>query len=115
LFYNLNITLISVVVALVVGSLEALNIFATELNLSGPVWDQIGNLNNSFGLLGVFIILLFLASWAISTVIYRVKRYDDFEVNMAPGSSEIAISAGNNRSRSYHLPVQDERELSRKH
>ena len=93
LFYNLNITLISVVVALVVGSLEALNIFATELNLSGPIWDQIGNLNNSFGMLGVFIILLFLASWAISTIIYKVKRYDDFEVNMAPGSSVFAISA----------------------
>ncbi|HXL38095.1 MAG TPA: HoxN/HupN/NixA family nickel/cobalt transporter [Ktedonobacteraceae bacterium] len=84
LFYNLNITLISVIVALVVGSLEALNILATELNLSGPVWDQIGNLNNSFGLLGVFIVLLFLASWAISTIIYKVKRYDEFVVNMAP-------------------------------
>src|SRR5207253_350105 len=115
LFYNLNITLISVIVALVVGSLEALNILATELDLTGPVWDQIGNLNNSFGLLGVFIVLLFLASWSISTIIYKVKRYDDFEVNMAPGSSEIAIGAGNSGSRSYHLSVQDERDLSRKH
>jgi nickel/cobalt transporter (NiCoT) family protein len=85
LFYNLNITLISVVVALVVGSLEALNILATELNLSGPVWDVIGNLNNSFGLLGVFIVLLFLASWAISTIIYKAKRYDDFEVTLRNG------------------------------
>ncbi len=115
LFYNLNITLISVIVALVVGSLEALNILATELNLSGPVWDIIGNLNNSFGLLGVFIVLLFLASWAISTIIYKVKRYDDFEVNMAPVSSEIAIGAGNAGSRTYPLPMQDERDLSRKH
>src|SRR6266567_7303948 len=97
LFYNLNITLISVIVALVVGSLEALNILATELNLSGPVWDKIGNLNNSFGLLGVFIVLLFLASWAISTIIYKVKRYDEFVVNMAPRSSEIAISERNSK------------------
>jgi nickel/cobalt transporter (NiCoT) family protein len=97
LFYNLNITLISVIVALVVGSLEALNILATELNLSGPFWDRIGNLNDSFGLLGVFIVLLFLASWAISTVIYKVKRYDDFEVNMAPKTSELTIGAGNSK------------------
>ncbi|HEY6287281.1 MAG TPA: hypothetical protein VIX20_16565, partial [Ktedonobacteraceae bacterium] len=97
LFYNLNITLISIIVALVVGSLEALNILATELNLSGPVWDQIGNLNNSFGLLGVFIVLLFLASWAISTIIYKVKRYDEFEVNIMPRSSEIAIGGGNSK------------------
>src|SRR5204862_3576757 len=32
LYYNMNVTLISVIVALVVGSLEALNILATELN-----------------------------------------------------------------------------------
>ncbi|MGZ3621688.1 MAG: HoxN/HupN/NixA family nickel/cobalt transporter [Ktedonobacteraceae bacterium] len=117
LFYNLNITLISVIVALVVGSLEALNILATELNLSGPVWNVIGNLNNSFGLLGVFIVLLFLASWAISTIIYKVKRYDDFEVNIAPAnrSSEVAITSGKNGSGSYALPVHTESDLSRKH
>jgi high-affinity nickel-transport protein len=111
----LNITLISVIVALVVGSLEALHILAAELNLSGPVWDVIGNLNNSFGLLGVFIVLLFLASWTISTIIYKVKRYDDFEVNMAPGSSEIAIGAGNRGSRPYPLSLKDELDLSRKY
>src|SRR5262249_47407958 len=100
LFYNLNITLISVIVALVVGSLEALNILATELNLTGPVWDVIGNLNNSFGLLGVFIVLLFLASWVTSTIIYRVKRYDEFEVNMVPGPIETRIAGGTAKSRS---------------
>jgi high-affinity nickel-transport protein len=81
LYYNLNITLVSVIVAVVVGGLEALNILATELNLSGPGWDQISNLNNNFGWLGVIIVLLFVASWTISTIIYKVKKYDDFEVN----------------------------------
>jgi nickel/cobalt transporter (NiCoT) family protein len=83
LYYNLNITLISVIVALVVGSLEALSILSQELNLSGFFWDQVGNLNNNFGLVGVVIVLLFLVSWAASTVIYKVKRYDDIEVAMA--------------------------------
>jgi high-affinity nickel-transport protein len=92
LYYNLNITLISVIVALVVGSLEALSILSQELNLSGFFWDQVGNLNNNFGLVGVVIVLLFLVSWAASTVIYKVKRYDDIEVAMAskpsPSSGE---------------------------
>ncbi len=83
LYYNLNITLISVIVALVVGSLEALNIVAVELKLSGPIWDQIGNFNNNFGLIGVVIVLLFLVSWLISTAIYKLKRYDDLEVKLA--------------------------------
>ncbi len=83
LYYNLNITLISVIVALVVGGLEALSIVASELNLSGPFWDQIGSLNENFGLVGVVIVLLFLASWEISTIIYKLKRYDDIEVKVA--------------------------------
>jgi high-affinity nickel-transport protein len=80
LYYNLNITLISVIVALIIGSLEALSIIATELNLSGPFWDQVGNLNQNFGSLGVIIVCLFVASWIISTIVYKVMRYDDFEV-----------------------------------
>ena len=84
LYYNLNITFISVIVALVIGGLEALSIVATELNLRGPFWDQVGNLNTNFGLLGVFIVLLFVANWVISTIVYKVKRYDDFEITMAP-------------------------------
>jgi nickel/cobalt transporter (NiCoT) family protein len=91
LYYNLNITLISVIVALVVGGLEALGILITELNLSGAPWDQINILNGQFGLLGVIIVGLFLVSWLISTVVYRVKRYDEIEVNVTPMPEKIVI------------------------
>jgi len=83
LYYNLNITLISVIVALVVGGIEAFSIVATELNLSGPPWNQINVLSGQFGLLGIIIVGLFLASWLISTIIYKVKKYDDIEVTVA--------------------------------
>jgi high-affinity nickel-transport protein len=86
LYYNLNITLISVIIALAIGSLEALSVIATELNLNGPFWDQIGNLNANFGLLGVLIVVLFVISWGASTLIYKIKRYDDFVVTTAPAS-----------------------------
>jgi nickel/cobalt transporter (NiCoT) family protein len=91
-YYNLNITLISVIVALIVGGLEALNILSTELNLSGPVWDQIGNLNENFNLLGVIIVCLFLLSWLISTIVYKVKRYDEIEVNVVSPHKDAARS-----------------------
>jgi high-affinity nickel-transport protein len=84
LYYNLNITLISVIVALVVGAIEVLGILSDQLNLSGPFWDAVGNLNDNFGYLGVIIVLLFLASWAVSTIVYRIKRYDDIEVATTP-------------------------------
>jgi len=91
LYYNLNITLISVIVALIIGGLEALSIVATELNLRGPFWDQIGNLNQNFGSLGVMIVCLFIASWVISTIVYKVMRYDDFEITMAPAPVDEGI------------------------
>jgi high-affinity nickel-transport protein len=84
LYYNLNITLISVIVALVVGGIEALSIIATELKLTGFPWNQVNVLSGQFGLLGIIIVGLFLASWIISTIIYKVKRYDDIAVVVAP-------------------------------
>jgi high-affinity nickel-transport protein len=93
LYYNLNITLISVVVAVVVGGIEALSIISNQLNLSGGLWDFIGNLSENFGLIGVVIVLLFIASWIISTIIYRIKKYDDIEVNVAaPKVDELVTS-----------------------
>jgi nickel/cobalt transporter (NiCoT) family protein len=91
LYYNLNITLISVIVALVIGSLEALSIMATELRLNGPFWDQVDNLNQNFGYLGAIIVCLFIASWVISTIVYKVMRYDDFEISMAPATLDNGI------------------------
>jgi nickel/cobalt transporter (NiCoT) family protein len=85
LYYNLSITLISVLVALVVGTFETLNIISTQLNLSGPFWDVMGNVNDNFGLVGAVIVAVFVLSWAVSTIVYRVKRYEDMEVARSAG------------------------------
>lgn len=91
LYYNLNITLISVIVALFIGGIEALGLIATELNLSGFFWDQVNLLNGDqiFNKLGFGIVGIFLLSWLISTIIYKVKRYDDIEFDSAPVFSEV--------------------------
>ncbi len=88
LYYNLNITLVSVLVALVVGTIEIFSIFANLLNLSGGFWDYVTNLD--FGTLGGIIIGIFLLSWVFSTVLYRVKRYDEIEVQVKSDQPEIA-------------------------
>ncbi len=36
-------------------------------------------LNDNFGTLGYVIVGIFAAAWALSTIIYRLKRYDDIE------------------------------------
>jgi high-affinity nickel-transport protein len=89
LFYNMSITLISVLVAVVVGALETLSIVSNQLTLSGGFWDFVGNLNDNFGAVGVGIIVIFLVSWVISTLVYRVKKYDDLEVVRAAAPTVV--------------------------
>ncbi|HEX4768368.1 MAG TPA: HoxN/HupN/NixA family nickel/cobalt transporter [Lichenihabitans sp.] len=85
LYYNLTITAVSVVVAFIVGGLEALNLIGDKLGLSdgGGFWGAIGSLNDNFGLLGYVIVGLFILAWLVSYVVYRVNRYDDIEVRAA--------------------------------
>jgi len=83
LYYNLTITVVSAIVALVIGGIETLGLIGGELNLTGWFWDQIANINNNFGTLGYAIIGIFLVAWLISTAIYRGKRLDDTEVSFA--------------------------------
>jgi high-affinity nickel-transport protein len=76
LYYNLTITGVSVVVALAIGGIEALGLVADELGLNGAVWTTIHAANDNFGALGYAIIAIFVASWLISFVVYRLKGYD---------------------------------------
>jgi nickel/cobalt transporter (NiCoT) family protein len=78
LFYNLTITSVSVLVALVVGGIEALGLLAGQFHLQGIFWNAISSLNDSFGVLGYGIVALFVVSWGISFLAYRLKRYDRY-------------------------------------
>jgi nickel/cobalt transporter (NiCoT) family protein len=79
LYYNLTITFISVLVAVIVGGIEALGLVAGELSLEGPFWRFVSALNENFGHLGYFIVAIFAVSWLVSIAIYRIKRYDAIE------------------------------------
>ncbi len=76
LYYNLTITGVSVVVALAVGGVEALGLFADQFGLHGGLWKAVDAANDNFGALGYAIIGIFVASWLASFVIYRVRGYD---------------------------------------
>ncbi len=80
LYYNMTITAVSVVVAIFIGGLETLGLFADQFDLQGPFWDFIGELDENFGILGYVIIGIFVASWLLSMLIYRLNRYDKIEV-----------------------------------
>ncbi|HEX8982599.1 MAG TPA: HoxN/HupN/NixA family nickel/cobalt transporter [Ktedonobacterales bacterium] len=95
LFYNISITLVSVIVAVLVGSLEVLSIIQGQFNLSGGIWDAVNYLSNgndgwNFGYIGASIVGIFILSWVISTVIYRVNRYDQMEAKVIIKSQEAS-------------------------
>jgi nickel/cobalt transporter (NiCoT) family protein len=80
LYYNLTITSVSVVVAFVVGGIEALGLLVGRFHLKGTFWNAVSRLNENFGTLGYFIVGLFFFSWVASVAFYKWRRFDELEL-----------------------------------
>lgn len=80
LYYNMVITLVSVIVAFVIGGIEALSVLAGRLNLTGAFWRSIDIVSGQFGTLGFIIVGILVVSWVVSSAVYAYKRYDDIDV-----------------------------------
>jgi high-affinity nickel-transport protein len=76
LYYNLTITAVSVLVALMVGSIEVLGLIGERLAMHGAFWSAVVHLNANFGLLGYAIVAVFVLSWGVSALVYKLKGYD---------------------------------------
>jgi high-affinity nickel-transport protein len=85
IWYNLTITAISVVVALLIGGVEALGLIARKLQLEGSFWVAISDLNESLANFGYLVVGVFLISWALSFIIYHWLRLEQ-----APVSQRVA-------------------------
>jgi nickel/cobalt transporter (NiCoT) family protein len=79
LYYNLNITLVSVLVALLVGTLEVLAVIGSQFALQGAFWTWLGDINDHFGTIGLAIVAIFALSWGVSTTLYKLRRYDELD------------------------------------
>lgn len=74
IYYNLTVTIISVAVALMIGSVELLQVLSGELSLTGGFWTWLNGLD--FETLGFGIIALFVFCWIISLAVYRYKNFE---------------------------------------
>jgi high-affinity nickel permease len=79
LYYNLTITFVSVVVAVIVGGIEVAGLLKEQLNLYGGFWTLVENLNDNFGMLGIVIVGVCVLTWIVSAIVYQVKRLDLLE------------------------------------
>ena len=86
LYYNLTMTLISIVVALLIGGLEVLGLLVNKFGLEGRFWNLIDRANESFGILGYLIVGVFAAGWAISVLVYRIQDLDQIQEGFSPGN-----------------------------
>jgi high-affinity nickel-transport protein len=83
IWYNLTITAISALVAMLIGGVEALGLIADKLELNGVFWDAIGRLNKELAGFGYFVVAIFIASWIASYLIYRWRGFGRIVVERA--------------------------------
>ncbi len=104
-YYNLTMTVISVLVAFVVGTVEILGVIASEFGLSGGpfgFWTTMNWLNNAqgpagidvWGWVGIGIVCLFIGCWLIAMLIYRWKGYETRGFGPRPPVAAEAGPAG---------------------
>jgi len=79
LWYNLTITAASVVVAVVIGVIEALGLVGQKLGLEGTFWQAVADLNSNLTSFGFVVVGIFLFAWLGSALIYRLKGYDQID------------------------------------
>jgi len=75
IYYNLTVTSVSVVVALLVGSVELLQALGHGLGLSGPFWSWLGALD--FSTLGYSIVGLFALTWIGALALWWWGRIEE--------------------------------------
>ena len=80
LYYNITITCVSVIVALIVGGIEALSLLGAYFHLRGRLWDALAMLSENFGALGYLIVGVFILSWIFSILFYKWRRFDEVEL-----------------------------------
>ncbi len=74
-YYNITVTSLSVAVALVIGTIELLQVMAAQLSLDGPFWAFLDELD--FGRIGYVVVGLFVATWAFSLVLWKARRIEE--------------------------------------
>jgi len=73
-YYNLTITFLSVIAALLIGVTELLQILSEKLELKGGFWTAVNGIN--LGWFGYLLIILFFATWIISYAFWKVLKIE---------------------------------------
>jgi nickel/cobalt transporter (NiCoT) family protein len=81
-YYNLTVTLISVLVAWAVGTVELLQVVSGELSLSGGFWNWLNAID--FESLGYAIVAIFVVTWVASLAYWKYKKFEQHYAGTPP-------------------------------
>jgi high-affinity nickel-transport protein len=76
IWYNITTTGLSVAVALLIGTIELLQVLSDRLGWKGAFFDFL-NGKLDFGVLGYLIVGMFLLAWLGSVVLWKVRRVEE--------------------------------------
>ena len=83
LYYNITITGLSVMVALLIGTVELGGLFAEKLGAQGSFWQWVENVN--LNELGFVIVGLFVLTWAVALAVWHFCRIEERWTPREPG------------------------------
>jgi nickel/cobalt transporter (NiCoT) family protein len=75
IYYNITITALSVAVALIIGSVELLGLFADQFGWHGGFWDWISSLN--LNVVGFVVVGMFVGTWVVALLVWRFGRIEE--------------------------------------
>jgi high-affinity nickel-transport protein len=75
IYYNITVTSLSVAVALVIGTVELLQVLSERLGWGGGFFSFLGGLD--FGTIGYAVVGLFVLTWVASVTIWKAGRIEE--------------------------------------
>ena len=75
IYYNLTTTSISIFVALVIGTIQIINVLATKTNIDNyEPFKSIANID--LGGIGYFIVISFVLAWLLSVMVWKFGKFE---------------------------------------
>jgi high-affinity nickel-transport protein len=75
IYYNIAITGLSVFVAFYIGTLELMQVLATQLKLRGGLWNYAAHFNINSA--GITIVVIFVAVWAFALLYWKYGKVEE--------------------------------------
>lgn len=75
LYYNLTVTALAVVAALIIGVIELGQVLSEEFSMEGTFWTWLQEID--FGMLGFILVGMFVIAWIVSIAIWRGMKIEE--------------------------------------